>query len=96
MKKQVKHRLYLSQWCILITFDDGTIAIWNGPSRVELGAYEVTRLTFALQNEMQQKDDALYEAAKADESKAFVDSDETEHRDVVNALFQFPRTWGEN
>jgi hypothetical protein len=71
----IKHRLWLSQWCCLIICHDDTIAIVRGTKRLELSAYETTRLTFALQNAIQQRDDAAYEAAKADESKAFIDAE---------------------
>lgn len=49
-EREVAQRVQISQWCRLIIYSDGSIALWNGVDRVELSAYEATRLGFALAN----------------------------------------------
>jgi hypothetical protein len=46
--KQVVKRVQISQWVRLIIFDDGSVAIWQGANRVELSAYESSRVGYSL------------------------------------------------
>jgi hypothetical protein len=64
-ERQVIERIQISQLCRLITFADGSAALWLGADRVGLSAYEATRLGYALTNDQQEGKDAISTCSQA-------------------------------
>ena len=54
MDKEVVERIQISQWCRLVIYSDGSVALWSGADRIELNAYEATRLGLSLHKEESQ------------------------------------------